>query len=229
MVRTIAELSVEFGIPFISGKDSSSGTLESNGRRIDVPPTLVVSAFGRVPDAPKLVTKDFKRAGNRLVIVGKTDPAALGGSVYADSFGQRGDRLFDAYTGASIKALWDAMLRAHAQGVYGAASAIAEGGVMLRLFEASYGSGLGARIKLDALKPGRSDGWLFGEFIGSALLEVPPGCDLAGTFAGIPCCEIGEVTAGPRVELARGDETIWSAPISNLAEAWSATFKEVVK
>jgi phosphoribosylformylglycinamidine synthase II len=229
MVETIADLSLELGIPFISGKDSSSGTMQSAGQRIDVPPTLVVSVLGRVPDVKKIVTKDFKHAGNKLVLVGKADPNRLGGSVYADSFGQRGDTLFDANDGASMKALWDALLRAHAQGAYVSASAIAEGGVMLRVFEAAYGSGLGAQFNLDVPISGRRDGLLFGEFIGSVYLEVSPGCDLAGTFAGVPHAVIGEVTAEPRLILTKGGKLVWHEEISKLAEIWSSTFSEVVK
>jgi phosphoribosylformylglycinamidine synthase subunit PurSL len=65
MVETIARLSEAFGIPFISGKDSSSGTFETASRdgqgsvRIDVPLTLVITAMGRVPDVRRIVTKDF--------------------------------------------------------------------------------------------------------------------------------------------------------------------------
>jgi len=228
MVETIADLSVELGIPFISGKDSSSGTMESAGRRIDVPRTLVVCALGRVPDVRQIVTKDFKRAGNRLVLVGKANPEALGGSVYADSYGQRGDQLFDAYDGASIQTLWGALRRAHEQGAYVAASAIAEGGVMRRLFEGCYGSGLGARINLDLLPEGRRDGWLFGEFIGSVLLEVRPDCDPARILSGIPYVVLGEVTADPQLAFMQGDELVWQDSISSLAEAWSRTFTEVV-
>ena len=69
------------------------------------------------------------------------------GSVYADSFGQRGDKLFDSYDAALIREQWDALLRLHREGAYVSGSAIAEGGLMLHLFEASYGSGLGARIE----------------------------------------------------------------------------------
>ena len=103
MVETIARLSVELGVPFISGKDSSSGTFEAGGRRIDVPPTLAVATMGRVSDVKAIVTKDFKRAGNRLLLLGRYDAEALGGTVYADSFGQRGDRLFDAYDAISMQ------------------------------------------------------------------------------------------------------------------------------
>ncbi len=42
MVETIASLSIELGIPFISGKDSSSGTFESGGLSIEAPPTLAI-------------------------------------------------------------------------------------------------------------------------------------------------------------------------------------------
>ncbi len=229
MVETISDLSAELGIPFISGKDSSSGTMESAGRRIDVPPTLVVSVLGRVPDVKKIVTKEFKRTGDKLVLVGKLDPEVLGGSVYADSHGQRGDRLFDPYDGATLKAQWDAILRTHSEGAYAAAAAIAEGGMMLRLFEASYGSGLGARINLDVSVGGRRDGLLFGEFIGSALLEVAPDCDLRTMFAGIPYTVIGEVTEGARLVLQQRGEIVWQDLTSNLAEAWSSTLSEVVK
>jgi phosphoribosylformylglycinamidine synthase len=229
MVETVADLSVELGIPFISGKDSSSGTMESAGRRIDVPQTLVVSVLGRVPDVKKIVTKDFKRAGNKIVLVGRFDPESLGGSVYADCYGQRGDRLFDAYDASSIRALWDALLRLHSRGAYLSGSAIAEGGVLLRLFEAAFGSDMGARVELDASIAGRKDGFLFGEFIGSVLLEVSPGWNLDGFLAGIPYQIIGEVTAEPELVLAAGNDIIWREAIAKLAEDWAKPFREVVE
>ena len=229
MVETISDLSVELGIPFISGKDSSSGTMESAGRKIDVPQTLVVSVLGRVPDVRKIVTKDFKRAGNKIVLVGRFDPDAIGGSVYADCYGQRGDRLFDAYDAASIRALWDVLLRLNSQGGYVSGSALAEGGVLLRLFEAAFGSGLGVQIDLDVSVSGRRDGLLFGEFVGSVLLEVPTGCNLVQSFAGVPCTTIGEVTPEPELVLASSGKVIWQESISTLAEGWAKTLREVVE
>src|SRR6266568_4413604 len=152
MVETIAQLSEAFGIPFISGKDSSSGTFETashNGDgsvRIDVPPTLVIAAMARVPDVGRIVTKDFKRVGNKLLLVGDADASVLGGTVYADSFGQRGDRLFDPGDSDVVLRLWDALIELRHKGIYVASSAIAEGGLGLRLFEGSWGSGHGVKI-----------------------------------------------------------------------------------
>ena len=142
--------------------------------------------MGRVSDVKAIVTKDFKRAGNRLLLLGRYDAEALGGTVYADSFGQRGDRLFDAYDAISMKAQWDYLLELHARRRYVSASAIAEGGILLRLFEAAFGSGLGARVDFDGIPAARRDGLLFGEFIGSCLLEVPPDFEIPAQLAGIP-------------------------------------------
>jgi phosphoribosylformylglycinamidine synthase len=229
MVETIADLSVELGVPFISGKDSSSGTMESAGRRIEVPMTLAVATIGRIPDVKKILTKNFKRADNRVVLVGHAGVEALGGSVYADSFGQRGNRLFDAYDAAAIRSLWDALLRLHAEEGYVSGSAIGEGGIFHRLFEAAFGSGLGVRLNLDAAGAGRKDGLLFGEFVGSALVEALRGVRLEEKLAGIPYCVLGEVTEDPRLVLTDGKETIWEDHPSNLAEDWGRAFREVVE
>jgi phosphoribosylformylglycinamidine synthase len=229
MVETIARLSVELGVPFISGKDSSSGTFQAGGRRIDVPPTLAVATMGRVDDVKAIVTKDFKCAGNRLLLVGRYDAEALGGTVYADSFAQRGDRLFDAYDATSIKAQWDYLLRLHARRHYVSASAITEGGILLRLFEGAFGSGLGARVDFEGIPAARRDGFLCGEFIGSCLLEVPPDFEVPERLAGIPHEFIGHVTHEPRLTFVDRGGVIWAETIAKLAERWSETFREVVK
>jgi len=229
MVETIADLSVEIGVPFISGKDSSSGTFQAGGKRIDVPPTLVVATMGRIADVQRVVTKDFRRAGNKLVLVGRFDPAILGGSVYADTCGQRGERLFDTYDARTIRSLWDALLHLHRQRGYASGCAIAEGGIFLRLFEASFGSGLGARVELDAAGTGRRDGFLFGEFIGSALIEVAADSDIEGALGEVPHRTVGEVIPQSRLVLTDHGKILWEDSTSRLADNWSKTFREVVE
>ncbi len=229
MVDAIADLSVETGIPFISGKDSSSGTFESAARKIDVPMTLAVSAMGRVPDVKKIITKEFKRVGNKLVLVGTTGARGLGGSVYADTHGQRGDRLFDPGTAASVCALWDTVQALHAEGRYVSGSAIAEGGLLLRLFEAAFGSGLGARIKVSAESGMRKDELFFGEFIGAVVLEVSPEAEKDLSKLAVPHETIGEVIAEPQLSLAEGSNVLWRQSIASLEAAWSKPFREVLE
>ena len=251
MVEAIADFSEGIGVPFISGKDSSSGTFEAPARdglaprRIDVPPTLAVAVLGRVPDVKKLITKEFKRAGNRLVVVGPMGPAAseaanaLAGSVYADVQGQRGNRLFDPGDADSVRAVWDALLSLHRAGLYVSGSAIAEGGIALRLFEAAYGSGLGARVDVARDDVARTaaldrrykqhDSLLFGEFIGAALIEVAPQVDLRESLGEVRHYVLGEVTPEPHLALADSGDVVWQEAVSSLAESWSRTFREVLE
>ena len=239
MVEAIAELSVEIGIPFISGKDSSSGTYEANGKSIDVPYTLVVSAMGRLPDVRRITTKDFKSPGNPIYLAGKVDPEALGGSVYADSCGKSGGRLFSPDDAASIQRQWDALLAMHAEDGYVSGSAIAEGGALLRLFEASFGSGLGVEIDLSSVSSSeqggassaadaRLDGILMGEFIGSVLIEVPRGQSVETYLKGVPHIQIGEVTADGGMTFKNGRTALWQEPVADLVAVWSRPFMEMM-
>jgi len=124
---------------------------------------------------------------------------------------------------------WDYLLELHAQQRYVSASAIAEGGFLLRLFEGAFGSGLGARVDLHGIPASRRDGLLFGEFIGACLLEVPQDFEIPAHLAGIPHHFLGHVTAEPRLTLVDRETVIWEESVSRLAENWSETFREVVK
>ncbi len=318
MVSAIAELSRAIGVPFISGKDSSSGSFEAAGRRIDVPPTLAVAAVGRVPDVSRIVTKEFKQPGNRLLLLGRSEGAALGGSVYADLHGQRGDGLFEGDDASSICELWDLLLALHRERRYVSGAAIAEGGTVLRVFEASLGSGLGARIEFmsgaglaarrtkptdasveshsnrgNPLTPGPSpprgrgeskfedvvegnelplpprgrresqfedsvegnelpsppwgtgagregvaksyaredtsvapEALLFGEFVGSVLLEIEPGVRLDALK--VPLRWLGEVIPQAEIVLTEAGEEFLRETLPDLEESWAKTFREVV-
>lgn len=228
MVEAIADLSCDLGIPFISGKDSSSGTFEAGERRIEAPPTLAVAALGRIRDVSQIVTKEFKQPGNEILLVGHADSTALGGSVYADSHGQRGDRLFDVTTPDETRAIWDALIELQKRGGYFSGAAIGEGGMGLRIFEAALGSGLGARLSFSE-EIERKDALLFGEFIGSVLLEVPPNAGHTRLLAGIPYKQVGRVIPESRIILATGDNTLWQEDVGELAAIWSRSFREVME
>ncbi|HZW10891.1 MAG TPA: phosphoribosylformylglycinamidine synthase subunit PurS [Phycisphaerales bacterium] len=78
--------------PFVSGKDSLNnqftipGEGGAPGRTIEIPPTLLITGMGVVPDLARCVTMDAKRAGNVLLLVGGTT-GAMGGSHHAQLFG----------------------------------------------------------------------------------------------------------------------------------------------
>lgn len=233
MVETSADLSMIFGTPFISGKDSSSGTFKAeNGELIDVPQTLVVSTMGRMPDSSKAVTKEFKQPGNKLVLYGRIDPDKLGGSVYLDAYGERGDKLHDwdnEWAKDLVVAYRELNKHYYNDNPIKSASVIAEGGVLLRLFESSMGSGYGAEIDLDAFPSGRKDGALFAEAVGSILLEIDSSADAAEMFGGLPYIEIGRVIESPQLTVMEGNTVLVTASIDDLVSVWEKPFMEVVR
>jgi len=60
--------------PFISGKDSLNNQFTTvAGQTIEIPPTLLITGVGIVPDVSKCVTMDAKHAGNQLWLIGSGD------------------------------------------------------------------------------------------------------------------------------------------------------------
>ncbi len=61
------DLAVAYRTPFISGKDSLYNEYSHAGENRAIPPTLLISALGQVPDVRHCVTMDLKAAGNQSV------------------------------------------------------------------------------------------------------------------------------------------------------------------
>lgn len=228
MVATLCEVSEKLQIPFISGKDSSSGTfIDEKGHRIEVPPTLCVFGLSRMKDVRKRIPKPFQEPGNPLVFIGPFD-GELGGSLYLDTLGFRGSRLPNPNL-AEVQSTWGTLRLLQKKGWIRSGSAIAEGGIFRRIFEMAFGSGLGCEIDLAELKNAllisRDDALLFGEAIGSVILEVSHlyGEKVVSEYGGIP---IGKIIEEPRIiiHLKKGQITF---SIHDLISVWKKPFQEV--
>ena len=210
-------------MPVISGKDSSSGRFDD----MDAPLTLSVLALGRMEDARFLIPKPFQQPGDTLVLFHPgLREIHLGGSVLLDLYGERGDAL----SAIDLRAMRDGFVRYHRmlQGFHWSKkvcsrSAVAEAGLIRRLFEMSIGSGLGCRISL----PGDPLDWLFGELSGAILFAVRG--DGWKEYLGSEYEVLGEVTAQPMIQVFSSDkEELFAARIGELQRGWSRTFREVV-
>jgi len=228
MVDACCRLSRTFGTPFISGKDSSSGAfVGETGERIEVPPTLCVFGLGRMPDVRKRVPKPFQRAGSALLLIGPLS-SELGGSVYLDTLGQRGGRLPDPDE-TELMRTWKALKALREEGSVLAASAVAEGGLVRRLFEMSLGSGLGCRMETAALsralRAGAPGAALFAEMVGAVIIETPQDraadiCKRTGAVA------FGSTDADPELTI-QVESLELKLPMADLAAVWEKPFKEV--
>ena len=72
--RGCYDTAIAYGTPFISGKDSMFNDFKGfNAKgepiKISIPPTLLISAIGVIPDVTKTVTEDFKNPGDLVYLL----------------------------------------------------------------------------------------------------------------------------------------------------------------
>ena len=158
-VREISILSEITETPFISGKDSSSGT----GHGINVVPSVVITAMGKIEDYRKLILHQWQHPGNALLAVGPQHKT-LSGSILASSLGLSGTVL-ESMPPEGVHEYLDRLHQLVTSGQVVSSVPINRGGLLLRLYEGIIASGFGVTTELCQE--------LFPESFGSVLLEVP--------------------------------------------------------
>ena len=151
-----------FGLPSIGGKDSMSGSFDE----LNVPPTLVSFAVD-VASENDVVTPEFKKAGNKLVLF----------AIEKDEY--------DLPNYEQVKKLYGQIHEAVRNGQIVSSYAIGAGGIAEAVSKMAFGNGLGAVINAQLDK-----NLLFAPLYGNILAEVPAECiaDLE-----VPCEVIGEI------------------------------------
>lgn len=135
-----------FGLPSIGGKDSMSGSFETEHGPIHVPPTLI--AFGITPvKASDVISTEFKWEGDKLYLV-KHTPLA--------------NKMPDV---ERLKRNWDNIHARIKDGTIVAAWSIGFGGVAEALCKMSFGNAFGFDVKIDEKE-------LFDLSYGSILIET---------------------------------------------------------
>ena len=153
--RGCHDAAIGYGSPFISGKDSLYNEYEHEGRKLAIPPTLLISAIGRVPDVRKCVTMDLKRAGNVLLLLGTTR-AELGGSLWAGLRGERG-RSVPRPDPNEARELFRQVHAMILRGEVRSCHDLSEGGLAVTLAEMAMAGGLGIRAEVPGSESPRAE------------------------------------------------------------------------
>jgi len=128
-----------FRTPFVSGKDSLNNQFTTrDGRTIEIPPTLLITGVGMVPDLGRLVTSDAKGRGGAVVLVGEHDPSLACSHARALGFGSASDapaRVDLQRAPAMMRSIHDAVGR----GLVASAHDVSDGGVLVALAEMLIG------------------------------------------------------------------------------------------
>jgi phosphoribosylformylglycinamidine synthase len=180
-VQGCCDAAVAHTAPFVSGKDSLNNEyLGSDGQRHAVPPTLVITAMAHVPDAAAVVTPDLKRAGNSLVLLGRTAPE-FGGSHFAmvSAEGTIGDAVVPAPDPAAPER-YRRLHRLMRRGLIDSCHDVSEGGLAVTLAEMAIAGGLGIEIDMPP-HANVATAW-FAESVGRLVVEVHPDNVAASTW-----------------------------------------------
>ncbi len=216
---------LQYGAPFISGKDSLNNEYTDGvtGKQVAIPPSLLISAIGMVGDVRQTCTMDLKVASDSLLLLGLTRDE-LGGSYYHRVTGTSSGRAPGA--AASGPATARALHRAIEQGLVRACHDCSEGGLAVALAEMALAGGLGVEALLAAAPCDDALGdaaRLFSESNGRYLVEVAaehmPA--LEALLADLPYAAIGRVVAEPHLAIQglQGDEVI-GLGLDALRHAW---------
>ncbi|MBQ9875342.1 MAG: phosphoribosylformylglycinamidine synthase subunit PurL [Thermoguttaceae bacterium] len=234
------EASIEFGTPFISGKDSLNNEFRPEGsdEAVAIPPSLLISAMGQVDDVETCVSMDLKKPGDAIYLVGTTKNE-LGGSHLS---------LVRNWVGGQVptvdvplaKRIYNAIYAATQARLISAAHDLSEGGLAVALAESAFAGGFGAEVDLAAVELASESGSLgslpgvddvadcvklFSESNSRFIVEVAEknaeAFEKILTDAGAPFVAIGKVVEEPRLTIkgSAGGAAI-DADLADLKRRW---------
>lgn len=224
--KALAHFCRAFRTPCVSGKDSMKNDYSGGGAKISIPPTVLFSVMGFVPDVSRVVTSDFKNAGDLVYVLGAT-LAELGASELSGELGFTSPDVPQVEAVSArrrYKTLHDAMM----VGLVSACHDCSDGGLAVALAEMAIGGRLGADLDCDAAPGARGLTdleLLYSESTSRLVVTVSPENQAAfeTLFAGQPCGLLGTVAAPPELTLRRGQAVLCAEPAEELARAFKAT------
>ena len=142
--------------PAVSGKDSCKNDSTRGGKKISIPPTLLISAIGQINEVQKSITSPFKSEGDLIYIIGETKNE-LGGSAFYRFLAEE-QKSPESYGGVvpevdGIKALeiYRAMNVAADLQLFNSSTSPTKGGVIISMALAGIGGNFGADINLSKI------------------------------------------------------------------------------
>lgn len=234
-----------YNAPLISGKDSMKNDFDDGTLRISIPPTLLVSAVGKVPDISNVVSMEFKSPGDHIFLVA-AGALGLAATTYVEEM-KWTSSLLPELDLQKAAILYRKIYQAIQADLVESCHDLSEGGLAVAVSECIIGSGLGARLKTEAVCAAsetgarfkdmlreRLDLALFGEGPARLLVTVTPE-NLENWFkiwsdsADIAVIELGQVTDEKFVLVENDDadandknKTIFEIDSDALKKAWQA-------
>jgi phosphoribosylformylglycinamidine synthase len=218
-----------FETPFISGKDSLYNEFDrGNGETVSIPPTLVISSIGIIPDVRKAITMDLKEVDNPVYIIGETKDE-LGGSHYYMIHDFKGNNV-PTVDLKKAKKSFDALIKSMDNGLIKACHDCSEGGIGVAAAEMAFAGELGMNIDLKKVSTRdlkRNDKILFSESNSRFLVEVDKSKEkeFEKIMKGNVFARIGEVTDDKKlIVIGLNKKSVVEEDVNELKKVWKSTF-----
>ncbi|MCA9050038.1 MAG: phosphoribosylformylglycinamidine synthase, partial [Planctomycetaceae bacterium] len=214
------EISIGYGTPFVSGKDSLNNEFsyehtDGNRRTVAIPSTLLITALGQMDDVEQAVTMDLKAADNLLFLVGTTNPQEFLGSHFNLVNGLTAGCVADVRPKEAL-AVFSSLHQAMRAGLIRSCHDLSEGGLAVAVAEMAFAGGIGVTLAED-LTPAD----LFAESNSRFVVEVEPG-QAAEFEALVPQArQIGTTNCGHRLQAG----SLLNADLAELKNAWQSPLR----
>ncbi len=142
------EAAILFGTPYISGKDSLYNEYVTKQGKINILPTLVISALSVIDDINYAIRPGFKKEGELICITGKT---------YKETGGSLFNEIWDIDEGilpdlrADARERFTLFYKLVKNKIVTAAHDCSEGGLLVSLLEMGFCKNIGAKIDIMAI------------------------------------------------------------------------------
>jgi phosphoribosylformylglycinamidine synthase II len=222
--QALYEYSKAFGVPLISGKDSMKNDYLIGGMKISIPPTVLISALGKIDDIRKAITMDAKKPGDLVYILGET-LNELGGSEYYASRGFIGNRA-PKVNAERARELYRKVYGAIQKGLIRSCHDCSDGGLGVALAETAFAGGLGMDVDLKEIPQSglaRNDLLLFSESQSRFVVTIDPKKKKAfeELLGDVVYGEIAVVTEGEVLRvIGLQNKRVIEVNIFDLKEAW---------
>ena len=219
MCRGLYDMATTFNIPMTSGKDSMKNDFRRDGVKISVPPTILYSMVARLDDVRKVVTSDYKVAGDVVYLVGTTYNE-LGASEFYHLHSVLGANVPKVRRDVAL-ARYHRMEEAHDACLIQSSHDLSDGGLAVTVAESAFGGMLGCSLTLpdDDLS---TQAWLYSESHSRFLVTTKPeDAEAFEAVMGADCTRLGVVTDDSQVVVTRQGKTLIDVDVARLLNAWS--------
>lgn len=225
VIRGMGEACRKFETPVTGGNVSFYNQYTQNGKVIPVYPTPTIGMLGIADDYEKVMTLDYKNAGDRIYMLG-VSREDLGSSEYLREIHGVEYSTCPYFNLEEEWHLQQVLAKAIWQGLLESAHDVSDGGLFVALLESAMPGGLGFSVHSKAGI--RKDAWLFGEaqsrVIVSVRTEQAAALERFLTLENQPFEALGVVT-GPDIVL---DGENWGA-VSDWKNTYDSLLSQIME